>query len=134
VDIDYEPRSQLSNAGDRQLSVGSEYVGVINHRLSMPKTEMAVDGAGVSGRYGEGPWAERTPDGEPYLASRWPSSGRRRFALSIWSCDVVRPRHSYARRSVAGVSAATSRSNAMGIEVPPEAWGGGAVETPPAGK
>jgi chitinase len=137
VDIDYEPSNPncVSTSGSVSCpSSDSEYVTVVNAmRSAMPRPKWLSMAAWSVGAYGEGPWASAPPTGSAYMG----------IALAVFkdaaasaALDLVNVMSYDAGTSYSPAQALQAYQHyfsgriAMGIEVPPEAWGGH-VETLP---
>jgi chitinase len=136
VDIDYEPsQANCSNAGGAvSCPSDAEYVGVITSmRASMLRPKWLSMAAWSVGAYGEGAWTSAPPTGSPYLG----------IALAVFkdgaasaALDLVNVMSYDAGTAYSPMQALQAYQHsfggriAMGIEVPPEAWGGH-VETLP---
>lgn len=130
VDIDYEPSNpNCSNtSGTVSCPSDTEYVGVINAmRSAMPGPKWLSMAAWSVGAYGEGPWANAPPTGSAYLGIALAVFKDARASAALDLVNVMSydagPSYSPAQALQAYQHYFNGRI-AMGIEVPPEAWGG----------
>jgi chitinase len=128
VDIDYEPAapSCASNAGQVTCTSDAEYVGVVNSmRAALPRPASLSIAAFSVGAYGEDRWAAAPPAGSAYMG----------IALAVLeeagsAIDWVNVMSYDASDAYDPVQALEAYQHyfpgpiVMGIEVPPEAWGG----------
>jgi chitinase len=137
VDIDYEPSNpNCSNATGAVIcpSSDAEYVSVVSSmRSAMPRPKWLSIAAWSVGAYGEGQWANAPPTGSPYLGialavSKDIPASAALDLVNVMSYDAG-PAYVPSQALQAYRHYFTGRI-AMGVEVPPEAWGGH-VETLP---
>jgi chitinase len=130
VDIDYEPsQPNCSNAaGTVSCPSDAEYVGVIHAmRSSMPRPKWLSIAAWSVGAYGEGAWANAPPTGSAYLgiALAVLKDGAASAALDLVNVMSYDAGNAYSPAQALQAYQHYFRGPiAMGIEVPPEAWGG----------
>ena len=127
VDIDYEPSNPSCTASSGKVSCPSdaEYVSVVKSmRAALPAPYWISIAAFSVGAYGEGAWANAPPS-SAYMGISLAVLKQAGSALDLVnvmsydagpSFDPVQALHAY--------QAFYSGRIAMGIEVPPEAWGG----------
>jgi chitinase len=128
VDIDYEPTNPncSSNGSTVQCTSDGEYVSVVNAmRNALARPRWVTIAAWSVGAYGEGTWASAPPQGSAYMG----------IALAVLknasgALDLVNVMSYDASSAYSPEQALQAYQNyyhgkiAMGIEVPPEAWGG----------
>jgi chitinase len=128
VDIDYEPASpNCTNAGGQVTCTSdAEYVGVVQSmRAALPSPRWLSIAAFSVGAYGEDQWASAPPSGSAYMGlalAVLKQAGSAIDLVNVMSYDAsdaydpVQALHAYQHYYPGRV--------AMGIEVPPESWGG----------
>jgi len=127
VDLDYEPGNPgcASAGGHVSCPSDAEYVGVIQGmRAALPHPYWVSTAAWSVGAYGEGQWANEPPSSAyaGIALAALAQAGASLDLVNVMSYDAspaFNPEHALAayRHYYAG-------RLAMGIEVPPEAWGG----------
>lgn len=134
VDLDYEPSNPACSSNGSTVSCPSdgEYVGVVNAmRAALPRPKWVSIAAWSVGAYGEGAWANAPPQGSAYMGlslAVLKQAGGALDLVNVMSYDAS-PAYDPIQ-ALAAYQHYFSGRIAMGIEVPPEAWGGH-VETLP---
>jgi chitinase len=128
VDIDYEPlNSQCSSAkGKISCTSDTEFRRVVSQmRQVLPKPYLITVAAWSIGAYGEGKWANAQPRGEKtglMLNVLRSPEGKMIDQLNIMSYDAG-PTYNPQEALIAYQNYFKGKI-VMGVEVPPEAWGG----------
>jgi chitinase len=131
VDIDYEPTNpNCASTGQKVTcpSSDAEYVAVVSSmRAAMPRPKWLSIAAWSVGAYGENQWSGAPPTGSAYegiaLAVLKSSSAAAALDLvNVMSYDASAAYNP--RQALAAYQYYFKGRIAMGIEVPPEAWGG----------
>jgi chitinase len=127
ADLDYEPANPAcSNAGGTvSCPSDAEYVGVVKSmRAALPHPHWVTTAAWSVGAYGEGQWASEPPSSAyaGITLAVLKQAGSALDLVNVMSYDAspaYNPQH-----ALAAYQHYYSGKIAMGIEVPPEAWGG----------
>lgn len=128
VDLDYEPaNASCSNAGGKVTCPSDgEYVGVIKSmRAALPHPAWITIAAWSVGAYGEGAWASAPPTGSAYMGIALAALSQAGDALDLVNVMSYDASPAYdPKQALAAYQHYFKGAIAMGIEVPPEAWGG----------
>ena len=130
VDIDYEPGTPNCTAANGAVDcpTDAEYIGVINAmRAALPRPKLLSIAAWSVGAYGEGDWAAATPTGSAYTGIALALLKDAQASAAIDFVNVMSYDASDAYSPVQALAAYQHYFKGpitMGIEVPPEAWGG----------
>ena len=131
VDIDYEPSNANCTSNGQTVSCPSsdtEYVSVVNSmRAAMPRPKWLSIAAWSVGAYGENQWASALPTGSAYtgIALAVIKNSSASVALDLVNVMSYDASSAYdPRQALAAYQHYFKGRIAMGIEVPPEAWGG----------
>jgi chitinase len=131
VDLDYEPsNANCTSTGQKVTCPASdtEYVSVVTSmRAAMPRPKWLSIAAWSVGAYGENQWASAPPTGSVYMGIALAvfKSAASSAALDLVNVMSYDASSAYdARQALAAYQYYFKGSIAMGIEVPPEAWGG----------
>jgi chitinase len=130
VDIDYEPAvpNCVTGGGKVSCPTDAEFIrAVTSMRAAMPRPKV-VSIAGFSvGAYGEGAWANATPTGSSYTGITLALLKDAKAAEALDLINVMSYDASPVYDPIQALKAYQHYFKgkiAMGIEVPPEAWGG----------
>jgi chitinase len=131
ADVDYEPANpNCGNAGGRVACPSSdvEYVSVVTAmRAALPAGQWLSIAAFSVGAYGEGRFADALPTGSAYMGMSLALFKDARASAALDLVNVMSydagPTYDPAQALAAYQTYFPGRI-AMGIEVPPEAWGG----------
>jgi chitinase len=130
VDLDYEPATPNCMAVNGSVSCPSdqEFVSVIlAMRAALPRPKLLSIAAWSVGAYGEGQWANAQPTGSAYtgIALAVLKNGAASAALDFINVMSYDAGPTYDPKvALAAYQHYFKGKIAMGIEVPPEAWGG----------
>jgi len=131
VDIDYEPSNANCTSNGQTVSCPSsdtEYVSVVsNMRAAMPRPKWLSIAAWSVGAYGENQWANALPAGSAYMGIAIAVFKNSSASVALDLVNVMSYDASSAydpRQALAAYQYYFKGRIAMGIEVPPEAWGG----------
>lgn len=129
ADIDYEvsnPGCRRSTDGLIHCSIDSAYQNIIHSiRVALPRPRLVTVAAFSIAAYGEGKWANSAPTGEytgmmlPFFRSQYKSDLDLVNVMSYDAGNTYKP-----TEALAAYSNYWSGDLCMGVEVPPEAWGG----------
>jgi chitinase len=130
VDLDYEPAVPNCMVGGGKVACPSdaEFISVVTRmRAAMPRPKWISIAAWSVGAYGEGQWANALPMGS---ASTGLSLAMLKDAQASAALDLINVMSYDASPAYDPVQALAAYQHyfkgriAMGVEVPPEAWGG----------
>jgi chitinase len=130
VDLDYEPAvpNCMASGGTVSCPSDQEFVAVIQAmRAALPRPKLLSIAAWSVGAYGEGQWANALPTGSAYtgialaVLKNSAASSALDF-INVMSYDAG-PTYD-PKQALAAYQHYFKGKIAMGIEVPPEAWGG----------
>jgi chitinase len=128
VDLDFEPANPgCGNAGGSvRCASDGQFVNAVNAmRGALARPRWVSIASWSTGAYGEGAWAAAPPQGSPYMGMSLAV-----FRSAAAALDLVNVMSYDAGPAYNPVQALQAYQNyfhgqiAMGIEVPPEAWGG----------
>jgi chitinase len=128
VDLDYEPSNAgcSSNGSTVTCPSDGEYVSVVNRmRAALPRPKWVTIAAWSVGAYGEGTWASAPPQGSAYMGIALSVLKQAAGALDLVNVMSYDASPAYnPQQALAAYRHYFSGRIAMGIETPPEAWGG----------
>ena len=131
VDIDYEPSNANCTSNGQTVTCPAsdvEYVSVVNSmRAAMSRPKWLSIAAWSVGAYGENQWASAPPTGSAYtgIALAVFKNSSASAALDLVNVMSYDASSAYdPRQALAAYQYYFKGRIAMGIEVPPEAWGG----------
>jgi len=128
VDLDYEPSNAACASNGSSVSCPSdgEYVSVVNRmRAALPRPKWVTIAGWSVGAYGEGAWASAPPQGSAYSGltlAVLKQAGSALDLVNVMSYDASPAFNP--EQALAAYRHYFSGRIAMGIETPPEAWGG----------
>jgi chitinase len=130
VDLDYEPGTPNCTVGNAGVTcpTDAEYISVVNAmRAAMPRPKILSAAVWSVGAYGEGQWAKSQPMGSASTGIalallKDPKASAALDLLTVMSYDAG-PTYD-PKEALAAYHHYFPGKIAMGIEVPPEAWGG----------
>lgn len=127
MDIDYEPASSgcTWSATAVKCATDAEFIRVVSaFRAALPRPYILTTAAWSIGAYGQGPWLNSQPAGDHtgMSVNMFKEVGDKLDVVNVMSYDagpLYNPNEAYdAHRSL------FKGQILMGVEVPPEAWGG----------
>jgi chitinase len=130
VDLDYEPATPncMSAGGTVSCPSDAEFVSVIKAmRAALPRPKWLSIAAWSVGAYGEGNWATAQPTGSAYTGIALAVLKDAQASAALDLINVMSYDASPAYDPVQALAAYQhyfKGAIAMGVEVPPEAWGG----------
>jgi chitinase len=130
VDLDYEPATPncTSAGGAVTCPSDAEYIRIVNAmRAALPRPKILSTAAWSVGAYGEGDWASAPPMGSAYtgIALAMLKDANASAALDLINVMSYDASPAYNPEQALKAYQHYFRGKiAMGIEVPPEAWGG----------
>jgi chitinase len=129
IDVDYEPTNPACAASNGHVTCASdgEFVQVVSAtRAAMPRPQLVSIAAWSVGAYGEGAYAAAAPTGSAYtglvLALLRSTAAQGLDLVNVMSYDAS-PAYDPIQ-ALAAYQTYWKGAIAMGVEVPPEAWGG----------